>query len=86
MVWPRSLLACSINIGNVLNSVNASSEVVAERVRGMKISGVPKAVESLKENIAALGSYFTEDERGQHMIPYLDITGKTAFRSSGRGA
>jgi PAS domain S-box-containing protein len=60
------------NVGNALNSVNVSADVVVQRVRGSRISGLARAVELLKENASRLSSFLTEDPRGRQLPAYLE--------------
>jgi two-component system sensor kinase FixL len=60
------------NVGNALNSVNVSADVVVQRVRGSRISGLARAVELLKENASRLGAFLTEDARGRQLPAYLE--------------
>jgi PAS domain S-box-containing protein len=59
------------NVGNTLNSVNVSAGLVAERLRGLRVTGLSKAVELLRENAAGLGPFLTEDSRGRQLPVYL---------------
>lgn len=59
------------NVGNVLNSVNVSAGVVAERVRS---SGTPKLARLaglVQEHQDDLGDFITRDPRGKHIAPFL---------------
>jgi two-component system, LuxR family, sensor kinase FixL len=60
------------NVGNALNSVNVSADVVVQRVRGSRIPGLARAVELLKENASRLVPFLTEDPRGQQLPAYLE--------------
>jgi PAS domain S-box-containing protein len=59
------------NVGNVLNSVNVSSTLVAETVRKSKSSGLGRAVALLQEHETDLATYFTTDPRGKQLPAYL---------------
>jgi signal transduction histidine kinase len=59
------------NVGNVLNSVNVSAEIVAERVRGSKASGVAKLSQLLEGQSGRLAQFLTEDSRGRAIPAYL---------------
>jgi signal transduction histidine kinase len=59
------------NVGNVLNSVNVSAEMVATKVRGLRIVELKKAAGLLRENAADLPSFLTQDPRGQKLPGYL---------------
>jgi C4-dicarboxylate-specific signal transduction histidine kinase len=60
------------NVGNVLNSVNVSAGLVAERLRSSKITGVARLARLLKEQGAGLTRFLTEDTRGRSVPAYLE--------------
>ena len=60
------------NVGNVLNSVNASAELVMTIVAGSKIVGLRKAVDLLRQNQHQLATYLGSDSRGRHLPAYLE--------------
>jgi len=60
------------NVGNVLNSVNVSAGVVAERLRASKVDGVSKLARLLREQGANLAHFLTDDDRGRKVPAYLD--------------
>lgn len=55
------------NVGNVLNSANMMSTLIAEDVRQSKVSTLVKAVGLMSEHRQNLGQFLTEDERGRHL-------------------
>lgn len=59
------------NVGNVLNSVNVSANLVADNVRKSKVSGLARAVALLQEHEADLGAFITEDPKGKLVPGYL---------------
>jgi PAS domain S-box-containing protein len=59
------------NVGNVLNSVNVSTNVVTERLRHSEVASLQKAGAMLRENLADLPRYLTSDERGRHLPGFL---------------
>lgn len=59
------------NVGNVLNSVNVSSSLVAAKLRSSRIKGLPKAVQMMQEHREDLGSFLTADEKGRLLPAYL---------------
>ena len=59
------------NVGNVLNSVNVSADLVNTRLRNSKAQGLAKAVELINQNLANLGDFLTRDERGKMLPGYL---------------
>ena len=60
------------NVGNVLNSVNVSANLVVQKVRGSKSTGLVKAVALMREHTADLGTFITTDARGKELPGYLD--------------
>jgi len=59
------------NVGNVLNSINVSATLAADRVRGSrgaKLADVAALVEKHRDDLAA---FFTTDPRGQKLPGYL---------------
>ena len=59
------------NVGNVLNSVNVSATLVAERVRKSKSTSLAKVVDLLREHESDLGAFFSQDARGPKVPAYL---------------
>jgi PAS domain S-box-containing protein len=60
------------NVGNVLNSVNVSANLVSDRLYKSKAGGLGKAVALLREHETDLGSFFNSDPRGKQLIVYLE--------------
>ncbi|MGA8138736.1 MAG: DAHL domain-containing protein [Pseudomonas gingeri] len=60
------------NVGNVLNSVNISAELVARKLRSSKAQGLAKAVTMINEHKHDLGEFITSDERGKLLPGYLN--------------
>ncbi|MBC8001659.1 MAG: PAS domain S-box protein [Opitutaceae bacterium] len=65
------------NVGNVLNSVNVSCAVAADKVRKSRVGSVAKAAALLQEHEDDLAAYFTTDPTGRKLPEYL---GKLAAR------
>ncbi|MFZ6756202.1 DAHL domain-containing protein [Undibacterium sp. Ji50W] len=59
------------NVGNVLNSVNVSAELVNNRIRASKIAGLGKAVQLIDEHAEDLGDFFTKNPKGKLLPDYL---------------
>jgi len=59
------------NVGNILNSVNVSADLVCSRVRASKLQGLPRAVQLLEKHAANLGEFLTQDEKGKLLPSYL---------------
>jgi ligand-binding sensor domain-containing protein/signal transduction histidine kinase len=59
------------NVGNVLNSVNISATLAAEKVRNSKLSSLAKVVAMLDEHAGDLGAFMTTDPKGMKLPVYL---------------
>jgi signal transduction histidine kinase len=59
------------NVGNVLNSVNVSAQVVCEKIRTSELSSLLKAAELIRANLDHLADYIGNDERGKHIPRFL---------------
>lgn len=60
------------NVGNVLNSVNISADLVSRKLRGSKALGLGKAMQLINEHPNDLGTFLTRDEKGKLVINYLN--------------
>jgi ligand-binding sensor domain-containing protein/signal transduction histidine kinase len=60
------------NVGNVLNSVNVSAELIGSKLRDSKSAGLAKAVSLMNEHSSDLGAFITADERGKALPGYLN--------------
>ena len=59
------------NVGNVLNSVNVSANIVASKVRESRIANVSALAGMLEEHSRELADFLAHDPKGQHVVPYL---------------
>jgi C4-dicarboxylate-specific signal transduction histidine kinase len=59
------------NVGNVLNSVNVSTTLIAERLQKMRLTNLSKAVQLIQEHSDNLGHFLTADEKGRRLPQYL---------------
>ena len=61
------------NVGNVLNGVNVSTALLAERLRGSRVANLGRAVELLRAHAQAgdLAAYLASDPEGQRLVVYL---------------
>lgn len=59
------------NVGNVLNSVNVSATVVADRMRDSKTSSLDKVSALLQSHTSDLAAFLTEDPKGRKVPDYL---------------
>jgi len=60
------------NVGNVLNSVNVSYTVIADKVRRSRIASVARAAEMLRKHENNLAAFFTEDPTGRKFVEYFE--------------
>jgi two-component system, NtrC family, sensor kinase len=59
------------NVGNVLNSVNISTELIGTRLRESKFKGLVDAVHLVDAHPADLADFLTHDEKGKRLPAYL---------------
>jgi signal transduction histidine kinase len=59
------------NVGNVLNSVNVSANLVSTQLRASKLNGLARAVRLLDEHAGDLGDFLARDPRGKLLPGYL---------------
>ena len=59
------------NVGNILNSVNVSADLVSRRLSTSRASGLMRAVQLMDENAADLGDFLTLDDKGKLLPGYL---------------
>jgi PAS domain S-box-containing protein len=59
------------NVGNVLNSVNVSADVVISSLRSSPLSGLHRVVALIKEHPDDLGGFIDRDPRGRLLPTYL---------------
>ncbi len=59
------------NVGNVLNSVNVSANLVADSLKRSRAAGLTRVVALLQEHQGDLGSFVAHDERGKVLPVYL---------------
>ena len=60
------------NVGNVLNSLNVSSSVLASGLRQSKAESLNKLGQLLNEHAPDLGTYLTEDLKGRKVPEFLE--------------
>jgi len=61
------------NVGNVLNSVNVSAEILANRLRLSKRGDLSRIVLMLEEHALDLGEFLTKDVRGKQIPKFLKV-------------
>jgi len=59
------------NVGNVLNSINISSSLIAETMQKSRMANLARAVTLMREHEADLGNYLTNDPKGKQLLEYL---------------
>jgi signal transduction histidine kinase len=59
------------NVGNVLNSVNVSNQVINEALDGSKLTALGDVARMLASRSADLPTFLTDDPKGRMMIPIL---------------
>ena len=59
------------NVGNVLNSVNVSASVLADRLKQAKTAGLSQVAELLRDHAGDLAGFISNDERGRQLPLYL---------------
>jgi len=59
------------NVGNVLNSVNVSSNMLIGQLRESRVGNVARVAEMLADPQGGLARFLTEDPRGQQIPAYL---------------
>jgi signal transduction histidine kinase len=61
------------NVGNVLNSVNVSANLLRARFKESKGSRLARVAQMLEEQRERLGEFLTADERGKQIPAYLKL-------------
>ena len=64
------------NIGNILNSVNISTEEIALILKGSKLKGFLKANQIVEANADDLGAFFTTHPKGRLIPGYFNSLGE----------
>jgi C4-dicarboxylate-specific signal transduction histidine kinase len=59
------------NVGNVLNSVNVSAAIVADRLRVSRINQIGELVQTIEDHKSKLSDFLANDPRGQRILPYM---------------
>jgi two-component system sensor kinase FixL len=59
------------NVGNTLNSVNVSANLVTDRIRSLRVGGLVRSAELMKEHEGDLCTFFATDPRGRQLPAYL---------------
>ncbi|HWX23004.1 MAG TPA: HAMP domain-containing sensor histidine kinase [Candidatus Binatia bacterium] len=59
------------NVGNVLTSVNVSSNLMADKLKQSKVGSLAKAVGLLEQHQTELGAFLTRDPKGKQLPSFL---------------
>ena len=59
------------NVGNVLNSVNVSAELVSSKVKKSRAANLGKVSALLDEHRGDLGAFITDDDKGKQIPAYV---------------
>ncbi|CAM3368493.1 sensor histidine kinase [Polaromonas hydrogenivorans] len=59
------------NVGNILNSVNVSADLLGSTLRTSRAQGLARAVQLMNEHAADLGEFLTLDDKGRLLPGYL---------------
>ncbi len=59
------------NVGNVLNNVNTSANVIAEKLKSSKVNGLCMAVGLIQQHDSDLGEFMVSDPKGKQIPAYL---------------
>lgn len=65
------------NVGNVLNSVNVSAELIGSQLRTSKLKGLARSVGLMDAHIGDLGGFLTQDSKGKLLPAYLRELART---------
>ncbi len=59
------------NVGNVLNSVKVSSQVLMEKIQSSKVNNLQKVLSIMEEHTNDIGEFITSDEKGKMFPNYF---------------
>jgi tetratricopeptide (TPR) repeat protein len=65
------------NVGNVLNSVKVSSQLLKEKIISSKVNNLQKVLTLMEEHTNDIGEFITVDEKGKMLPTYLLKVGAT---------
>ncbi|HEY0946854.1 MAG TPA: ATP-binding protein [Opitutaceae bacterium] len=66
------------NVGNVLNSLNVSASIAAEKTRALRVGYLATLSEMLDAHANDLGRYFTEDPKARRVPEFLRLLTTTS--------
>jgi C4-dicarboxylate-specific signal transduction histidine kinase len=64
------------NVGNVLNSVNVSTNLVAGKIQELRVDNLAAAIGMLQLHQDDLAEFLGRDPKGQRIVPYLSLLAK----------
>jgi PAS domain S-box-containing protein len=64
------------NVGNVLNSVNVSANLISSKIRKSRVTELKKAGDIIAEHEEDMAEFVTEHPQGKHMANYMIEIGK----------
>jgi two-component system, LuxR family, sensor kinase FixL len=59
------------NVGNTLNSVNISTNLVTDQLRRSRVTGLAKVAGLLRDHLSDLPTFLAQEPQGQKLPPYL---------------
>jgi signal transduction histidine kinase len=65
------------NVGNILNSVKVSSQLLEEKIKSSKVNNLQKVLSLMEEHSDNIGEFITADEKGKILPGYLIKVGTT---------
>ena len=60
------------NVGNVLNSVNVSTSLIAEKLKASRLRGLRKSMAMFNQHADDLATFLTQDEKGRQLPAFLN--------------
>jgi len=72
------------NVGNVLNSVNVSAQLISEKLSNSEIGNLEKVIEIINENIDDLNVFISQDPKGKYIPLYLSEVTKLLTAEQGK--
>jgi signal transduction histidine kinase len=70
------------NVGNVLNSVNISANMIAEKLDRSAASNLSRATEMIESHKDDLAAFLTADEKGMQLPRYFSMVGKAVVEEN----
>jgi len=71
------------NVGNVLTSVNVSATLLSNQIRQSKLADLSRAAALMREHPNDLGTFITQDPKGQQLPKYLEQLADYLVREQG---